>query len=66
MRASTATDQQTAVNLLRDLLRTEATRLGLDPASITSPAPNAITATAPDGSLLRLDVSRYQPVELSI
>lgn len=66
MRITTATDQQTAVSVLRELLRQEATRLGLDPASIASPAPNAITAKALDGSLLRLDVSRYQPMELSL
>jgi hypothetical protein len=60
------TSDQAKVAALRDLLREAADRLALDPASITSPSPNAIIATAPDGSLLRLDVSRYSATELSL
>jgi hypothetical protein len=51
---------------LRDLLREAAARLELDPASVNSPTPNAITAKAPDGTLLRLDVSRYAATEVSL
>jgi hypothetical protein len=51
---------------LRDLLRTDATRLGINPESVASPTPHAITAKTNDGSLLRLDVSIYQPAELSL
>lgn len=59
-------EQTAAVRALRELLRSRAAQLGLDPATITSPSPHAITAKAPDGSLLRLDISRYQPMELSL
>lgn len=51
---------------LRELLRTDATRLGINPESVTPPTPHAITAKATDGSLLRLDVSTYQAAELSL
>lgn len=59
-------EQTTAVSALREVLRSRAAQLSLDPATITSPSPNAITAKTPDGSLLRLDVSRYEPMELSL
>lgn len=51
--------------LLCAALRAHATRLALDPASITSPAPGAITARGMNGSLLRVDYRNYQPSELS-
>lgn len=59
-------EQTAAVSALREVVRSRAARLGLDPATITSPSPNAITTKTPDGSLLRLDVSRYRPMELSL
>ena len=58
--------ERNAVDELRELLRTDATRLGINPESVTSPTPHAITAKATDGSLLRLDVSTYQAAELSL
>jgi hypothetical protein len=51
---------------LRDLVREAAVRLDLDPATVNSPTPNAITAKAPDGTLLRLDVSRYPATGVSL
>jgi hypothetical protein len=59
-------DHATDVAALRELLRTQAERLELDPDSVDSPSPNAITARTPDGTLLRLDISRYRPMELSL
>jgi hypothetical protein len=59
-------DQASDVRALRELLRIQAAELKLDPASITSPSPNSVIATASDGSLLRLDVSRYEPMEPSL
>ena len=53
------------MNALREMLRARAAHLALDPASITSPTPGAITGRAFDGSLVRLDVSTYAPTELS-
>jgi hypothetical protein len=55
-----AVDQQ-----LRDALTARAARLGLDPASITSPAPGALVARSFDGAVLRLDYRTYQPTDLS-
>ena len=54
------------VNELQDLLRDEAVRLALDPGSITSPSPWTIVGRTQDGTLLRLDVSRYRQSELSL
>jgi hypothetical protein len=53
------------VTAIREVLRARATQLALDPASITSPSPRAITGLTANGELLRLDVSSYQPSELS-
>ncbi len=61
----TTTETQKLDRLLRDALRARAARLALDPASITSPTPDAITARGLDGSLLRLDYHRYDQRELS-
>ncbi len=49
---------------LREALTARAERLGLDPASITSPSPGALIARTCDGTLLRLDVSTYAAAEL--
>jgi hypothetical protein len=59
-------DEFASTAALRALLREAASRLELDPASVNSPTPNAITAMAPDGTLLRLDVSRYRATEVSL
>lgn len=53
------------VRAIREALRESATQLSLDPASITSPSPAAVTGRTSDGALIRLDVSSYQPAELS-
>jgi hypothetical protein len=53
------------VRAVREALREHAARLALDPASITSPTPRAITGRSADGALVRLDVSTYRPAELS-
>jgi hypothetical protein len=53
------------VRAVREALREHAARLALDPASITSPSPRAITGRSADGALIRLDVSTYQLAELS-
>ena len=53
------------VQALQEVLRARAARLALDPASITSPTPGSITGTTLDGSLVRLDVSTYEPAELA-
>jgi hypothetical protein len=55
-----------AVSELQRMLREAAARLALDPTSITSPSPRAITGRTRDGSLLRLDVSTYQPSAISL
>ena len=54
------------VRAIRELLRARAEQLALDPASINSPSPAAITGRTTDGALLRLDVSTYQAAELSL
>lgn len=55
-----------ATSELRDLLHREARRLSLDPDSIDSPTPHAITAKTRDGYLLRLDVTTYKAAELAL
>lgn len=59
-------DNEQVLIKLQQVLREAATRLALDPASITSPSPKAIIGRTRDGSLLRLDVSRYEATELSL
>jgi hypothetical protein len=53
------------VRAVREALRAQATRLALDPASISSPSPAAITGRTANGALVRLDVSTYEAAELS-
>jgi hypothetical protein len=53
------------VEAIREVLRARTTQLALDPASITSPSPTAITGRTASGARLRLDVSTYQPAELA-
>ena len=50
---------------LRDVLTRHADDLGIDPATIRRLASSAVTARTGDGGLLRLDVSAYDPAELS-
>lgn len=52
--------------VIRQVLRDHARKLEIDPDSIHSPSPHAITAMTADGALLRLDVSRYQQIELEL
>jgi hypothetical protein len=53
------------VQAIREVLGAWAAQLALDPSSITSPSPAAITARTANGVLLRLDVTTYQSAELS-
>ena len=56
-------------NLVADLcaaLRDSADRLELDPESLTSPSPHAITCRTCDGALVRLDISTYTKTELAL
>jgi hypothetical protein len=50
---------------LREALAARAARLGLDPASITSPTPGALVVRGLDGAVLRLDYRTYQPSDLT-
>jgi len=45
--------------VLRAALVEHATELGLDPASVRFPRPNAITATTGNGEALSVDVGVY-------
>jgi hypothetical protein len=58
--------EEAAVAELQRILREAAARLALDATSVTSPTRRAIVARSRDGSVLRLDVSRYSATELSI
>jgi hypothetical protein len=49
---------------LRAALAAHAERLGLDPATIRSPSPGALTARSHDGTLLRIDYHAYPAREL--
>jgi hypothetical protein len=57
---------ETLIHDLRRMLRARAAQLALDPDTIESPTPGAVTARRLDGSLVRLDVSTYRPAELSL
>lgn len=59
------TQDQDLVRAIRSALRSRAAQLALDPTSITSPSPAAITGRTETGALVRLDISTYQPAELS-
>lgn len=59
------TPDEEVIRAIRDALRERATQLALDPASIMSPVPAAITARSAGGALIRLDVSSYQAAELT-
>jgi hypothetical protein len=54
------------VQELREFLRARADRLDLDPESINTPTPTAITSRTANGDLVRLDVSTYKSAELSL
>lgn len=58
-------DPAEVIEQLREALAARAARLGLDPDSIGSPAPGAITARTRRGELLRLDLCSYRAHELS-
>lgn len=70
MTERTARDERRRLDLaviddqLRAALTGRAEMLGLDPATITSPSPGALTARASDGALLRLDTSTYALTDL--
>jgi hypothetical protein len=49
---------------LRQALIARAHRLGLDPATVTSPSPGALVARSRDGGLLRVDFRTYSADEL--
>ena len=53
------------VKAIREVLRARAAQLARDPTSITSPSPASITGRTANGALLRLDVSTYQPADLT-
>lgn len=53
------------IEAIREVLRTRAAQLALDPATISSPSPTSITGRTANGELLRLDVATYRPAELS-
>lgn len=59
-----ALDAALVDNQLREALAARAERLGIDPASITTPAPGAVIARSAGGALLRLDFRTYRPDEL--
>lgn len=65
-RAADSAHEFASTTALRDLLRAAAARPEIDPETVNSPTPNAITAKTPDGTLLRLDVSRYPATEVSL
>jgi hypothetical protein len=58
-------NRETTQEVLRAVLAERAARLGISPETIRSPAPGALTARRPDGSLLRLDFRDYQPSEIA-
>lgn len=53
------------LDTVRGVLTRHATELGIDPATISRLASPAVIARTRDGGLLRLDVSAYDPSELS-
>lgn len=53
------------VATLRELLAARAEQLELQPVTIRSVSPAAVTARREDGSLLRIDVTLYSPAEVS-
>ncbi len=53
------------VEAVREVLARHADELGLDRANIIRLASPAVTARTRDGGLLRLDMSTYEPSELS-
>ena len=60
------TTNESLIHDLRQMLRARADQLAIDPETIESPTPSAVTARRLDGSLVRLDVSTYRPAELSL
>jgi hypothetical protein len=61
----TGHDEDALVRAIREALRSRAAQLALDPASISSPSPAAITGPTANGTLVRLGVSTYRAVELT-
>jgi len=58
-------DPDKVAAFLRATIRANAARLALDPASVTSTTPGAVTAHTSNGSLLRVDFSTYAESELT-
>lgn len=54
------------VEAVRDVLVEHAEELDLDRATVKALASRAVTARRRDGGLLRLDVSTYEPSEVSL
>jgi hypothetical protein len=61
----TGHDEDALVRAIREAPRSRAAQLALDPASISSPSPAAITGRTANGTLVRLGVSTYRAVELT-
>jgi hypothetical protein len=61
---SPAIDADTIARELREAIAARAQRLGIDPRTIASPTPRAVTARTGAGDLLRLDVSTYRSADL--
>jgi hypothetical protein len=57
---------ETITQDLQRVLRARAAQLAIDPETIASPTPGALTARRLDGSLVRLDISTYRAAELSL
>jgi hypothetical protein len=60
------TTNESLIHDLRQMLQARADQLAIDPETIESPTPGAVTARRLDGSLVRLDVSTYRAAELSL
>jgi predicted DsbA family dithiol-disulfide isomerase len=54
------------VEAVRDVLAEHADDLGLDRSTVKALASRAVTARRRDGGLVRLDVSTYEPAEVSL
>ena len=63
-KANTSIDDEVIASEIRRAIEARAARLGIDPDTIGSPAPRAVTARTHAGDLLRLDVSTYRSADL--
>jgi hypothetical protein len=62
--SSPAIDADAIARELREAIAARAQRLGIDPRTVGSPTPRAVTARSSAGDLLRLDVSTYCSADL--